>query len=712
MEFHNSNVKNNEPANQYHIINNYFGNTKRIAGEKRSRKKTLEISNKKLRLEKKYLEETDVNMYKYIDPELTALGEFVFKRTYARLKQDETKESWYEVVYRVIDGAYKILDNTELSNSHKPKQMFDYLFNMKFMPAGRSLYIGGTEFMMENLEKIPTNNADNSVIVKSNCGGMALNSCAFISFNEYVKKNEPEKPFIFLMSCLMLGTGVGYDTYYEGELKGLYKPVGLEKHIVGDSREGWTKSVELLLQSYFQENKKNIEFDYSQVRKAGEKLKKFGGTTSGPDCLRDAHENIRIVLNKHTHLTSRVITDIMCLITGCIVTAGSRRGATIAFCKPNDDDFISIKDYDLEINKDRVKYGWAVNNTVLFENVKDCDKETVTKICARIKKNGEPGVGFLDNMKKYSRMCDEPTYADMNVMGGNPCCEQCLESSETCNLVEVFMNKINSFDEFISVLEYAFLYGKIITTVKTHNDETNEIIRKNRRIGCSLSGIAQFLSKHSMDVLRDWIDKGYKHLKMFDKKISKIMDINESVKITSVKPSGTISLLANASPGVHYPMSNYYIRRVRLNKMDPLVEQYVSMGYNVVDDVIIKENVIVEFPISMGENVKYNVSVDEQMEISLLMQKYWADNMVSVTLNFDTDVDEHHLAKLIYDNKQYIKCVSFLPKMKDVYPQMPYEAITKNEYEVLIEQIKTRQIIDTQKTKTTKFCDSECCIEF
>lgn len=663
---------------------------------------------KKQKKSMEYLDHYDVREYKEKEPGFNALGEFVFKRTYARIKPDETKESWYEVVYRVVNGAYKIMDNYGLYKSHPSKQMFDYIFNMKFLPAGRSLYIGGTEFLMENLEKIP-DNSDNIQTneKKSKCGGMALNSCAFVSFNEYIKNNEPEKPFLFLMSCLMLGTGVGYDTYYDGEYKKIYKPVGEEIHVVGDSRDGWTKSVELLLQSYFHENKKNIIFDYSQVRKAGERLKKFGGITSGPESLKQAHEKIKHILTKYEHISSRVITDIMCIISSCIVTGGSRRSASISFGRPSDTDFISIKDY--ELNPERISYGWAVNNTILFENKEDCDELNLLNICENIKKNGEPGIGYLDNMKNYSRMCDKPDYKDIRAQGCNPCAEQTLESMEVCNLVEVFLNKIDNFDEFIEVLEYAFLYGKIITMVKTHDEKTNEIIRRNRRIGCSLSGIAQFLAKNNTEVLKEWLNKGYHHLKTFDKKISKILNINESIKITSVKPSGTISLLTNASPGVHFPMANYYIRRVRLIRFDPLIQQYEKMGYNIVDDVVVKENVIVEFPICIGENVECDVSLERQFEVAMLMQMYWSDNQTSVTLSFDSDIDKKYLASLIYKNKHIIKCISFLPKTKDVYPQMPYEAITKQEYELMIRNIINKQIIDVQKTKPSLFCDSEKC---
>ena len=155
---------------------------------------------------------------------------------------------------------------------------------------------------MENLQKI-TNNDDETQTNKrkSKCGGMALNSCAFVSFNDFIKNNEPEKPFLFLMSCLMLGTGVGYDTYYDGELKRIYIPKENEIHIVGDSRDGWTKSVELLLQSYFHENKKNIIFDYSRVERR-ERLKKFGGITSGPESLKQAHEKIKEILTKYEYI--------------------------------------------------------------------------------------------------------------------------------------------------------------------------------------------------------------------------------------------------------------------------------------------------------------------------------------------------------------------------------------------------------------------------
>lgn len=630
----------------------------------------------------------DVSEYKYKKPDFTALGEFVFNRTYSRIKDDGNKETWFDVIHRVVSFAYKTLDNEILTASHPPAEMFKYMFNMKCLPAGRSLYIAGTDYI----------NDPNK--------GMALNSCAFISFEEHT--DCMEKPFLFLAGCLMVGTGVGYTTYYSGPLKPIYTSNNnIYLYAIPDSREGWLKSIELLLKSYFYPNTDTVKFDYSLIRPEGAKIKNFGGVSSGSRPLKEAHEKIRNLLNTNDYISSRVITDIMCLITGFIVIGGSRRGATIAFGKRDDEDFITIKDYSKDENKERASYGWAVNNTILYEDTENISN--LQEICESIKLNGEPGIGFLNNMRNYGRMVDPKDYKDINAAGCNPCAEQTLESYEVCNLVEVFLNRITSYNEFIKALEYVFLYGKIITTVKTNHEETNKIIAKNRRIGCSLSGIAQFIGKHDKDILKSWLDRGYNHLKNFDRYISHIMGIPESIKITSVKPSGTISLLTNSTPGVHYPISNYYIRRVRFNKTDPLIQQYINMGYDVDDDVIIKENKIISFPISLGDDVKSDVDVEEQLDLALMLQMYWSDNQTSCTLTIDPNIDAKYLADLIYTNRNKIKCISFLPKCKDVYPQLPYEPIDKEIYNIMANKINNCQIIDNRKAEPTLYCDSDKC---
>lgn len=208
-----------------------------------------------------------------------------------------------------------------------------------------------------------------------------------------------------------------------------------------------------------------------------------------------------------------------------------------------------------------------------------------SKIAEKIRLNGEPGLCWLENMRAYGRMADPADYKDKLASGGNPCLEQTLESHEMCCLVETFPENHYNYQEYAETLEMAFLYAKQVTLGLPHWSETAEVMSKNRRIGCSMSGIAQFIGQRGIGSLIEWANQGYKHLKEYDQYLSnEILRIPESIKLTSIKPSGTVSLLAGATPGIHFPHSQNYIRRVRLSKTSPLTDQLRLSGYHIEDD--------------------------------------------------------------------------------------------------------------------------------
>src|ERR1700679_174072 len=170
---------------------------------------------------------------------------------------------------------------------------------------------------------------------------------------------------------------------------------------------------------------------------------------------------------------------------------------------------------------------------------------------------------------------------DHRARGGNPCLEQTLESYEMCCLVETFPHRHTDLDDFKRTLKFSYLYAKTVTLGKTHWPETNRVMLRNRRIGCSVSGVAQFISHHSHSTLQKWLTEGYDTIQHYDRIYSDWLAIPRSIKTTSVKPSGTVSLLAGATPGMHYPESRFYIRRVRLASNSALVEALRKAKYHV-----------------------------------------------------------------------------------------------------------------------------------
>ena len=278
------------------------------------------------------------------------------------------------------------------------------------------------------------------------------------------------------------------------------------------------------------------------------------------------------------------------------------------------------------------------------------------------------------------------------VLGGNPCLEQSLESYELCCLVETFPAHHKTLEEFKRTLKFAYLYAKTVTLRMTHWPETNRVMLRNRRIGCSVSGIADFLGKHNLEELRQWLDEGYHTVQRWDEVYSNWFCIPRSIKTTSVKPSGTVSLLAGATPGMHFPESRIYIRRMRMSKNDPLAIPLRAAGYSVVPAIGQEDTtVVVEMPIKLAEGVRVQseVSMFEQLQLAAFLQRYWADNQVSCTITFDPVSEGPHIAQMLQYFQYQLKGVSFLPKFDySKYPQLPYEAIGEELYEKMTKDLK------------------------
>ena len=543
------------------------------------------------------------------------------------------------------------------------------------------------------------------VIHKKNLSA-ALNNCAFVSTEDL--ELNPTRPFEFLMDASMLGVGVGFDTKGRDRVMILGPKEEVEVYRIEDSREGWVNSVSKLLKAYFGvngEKMNDIEFDYSAIRPEGEPLKTFGGVSSGPRPLRELHESIRGVLNGRIgqRMDSRAIVDLFNLIGRCVVSGNVRRSAEIAFGDPDDITFMDLKDYDK--NPERAAFGWSSNNSIFARVGMD-----YTEVAKRLRVNGEPGLAWLENMQKFGRMEDGPNWKDKRVKGGNPCLEQSLESYELCCLVETFPARHASLSEYLRTLKFAYLYAKTVTLRMTHWPETNRVMLRNRRIGCSVSGIADFLGKHNLEELRQWLDEGYRTVQRWDEVYSNWFCIPRSIKTTSVKPSGTVSLLAGATPGMHFPESRIYIRRMRMSKNDPLAIPLRAAGYSVVPAIGQEDTtVVVEMPIKLAEGVRVQseVSMFEQLQLAAFLQRYWADNQVSCTITFDPVSEGPHIAQMLQYFQYQLKGVSFLPKFDySKYPQLPYEAIGEELYEKMTKDLKPIVFVNRAKVSVKKGCES------
>ena len=608
------------------------------------------------------------------------LGFVVYRRTYSRVKPDGRNEDWWETVARCVEGAQKI--GAEYTRE-EAESLYDKVFNLKCNFAGRMLWQLGTS----TVERF---------------GANSLLNCWMVSMNE-------PRAFEFLFENLMLGGGVGFsirkeDVHELPRIKEGVKITALNTKdadfIVPDSREGWVKLLHQMLQAYFVTGK-SFSFSTILVRGAGEKIGGFGGTASGPTILVEGITKISAILaaREGKKLRSIDVLDV-CNIIGSVVVAGNvRRSAQIALGDPDDHYFIRAKNWSLG---NVPNWRAMSNNTIYADSFSHISNDlwdngfTVNPDTGFAK--GEPyGFFNLPLSQKWGRIKDGPMkdsslYAGLkdNCVGTNPCAEISLASYECCNLSELYLNNIDSEAELIECATLLYKTQKAICALPFLHEETNQIVHKNMRIGLGVTGVCQSLDKVK------WLDTCYRELRRVDKEWSKKRGWPQSVKLTTIKPSGTLSLLAGSTPGVHPAFSQYYIRRVRMGSGDSLVKVCRDLGYHVeyvlgFDGKEDRTTVVVEFPCESGANaiLTKDMSAIKQLELVKTLQTEWADNAVSVTVYYKPE-ELADIKKWLSENyEKNIKSVSFLLHSGHGFKQAPYEEISKERYDELRAGVKS-----------------------
>lgn len=617
-----------------------------------------------------------------------ALSWVTYKRTYSRNGED-----WWQTCRRVIEGMMTVQrahcldqrlpwDANETQNL--AREAYQRLWEFKWTPPGRGLWIMGTRFVYER-------------------GGAALNNCGFISTKDIA--NNYADPFMWMLHMTMLGVGAGFDTRGKGTLRIVRPARGDEPHAIADSREGWAEAVGRLLRAYAGRTTLPSRWDYSQIRPRGKPLTNFGGSASGPEPLRQMLESLEHLHDEYIHqlVDARLIVDTMNIIGRGVVAGGTRRSAQIAFGESDDRQFLDLK-------RDREKlmeYRWASNNSIFAHTGMD-----YTESAARTALNGEPGYLWLENVRAYGRMKDAPTWADVEAEGSNPCVEQSLWDRELCCLVETFPAHHASLDDFQRTLHIAYLYAKIVTLVPTHDPRTNAVMLRNRRIGCSMSGIVQAINRLGYRQFFDWCDKAYTYLQQLDAEYSGRLAIPRSIKMSSVKPSGTVSLLAGATPGVHWEHAPYYIRRVRIPVNHPLLEICRRAGYPVEPDRYSSGTMVIWFPIHVEDagHRKADISLREKVDLAAQMQRYWSDNQVSCTADFNPDQEAADLPRILEAYEDRLKGIVFLPAARHGYEQPPYEEISKEQYDDMMRRLKPLDgEVEHEHELEAHYCDGDMC---
>ena len=592
------------------------------------------------------------------------LGEIVYRRTYSReIESLGRKEYWHETIARCIDGAQKIgAGYTE----EEAERLFDYIFNLKGIFAGRCLWQLGTPLVEQ-------------------MSGVSLVNCWMTTISKV-------EDFQFLMDHLMVGGGVGF-TVERANVHDFPKVQNVQfiRHektndadfIVGDSRKGWSALLGKVLRSYFETGE---SFTYSTilVRGYGAPLKTFGGTASGPEVLIEGIKNICDILNSRIGKKIRSIDALdIANIIGKIVVAGSaRRSAQIAIGDPDDFLFLKAKNWG---KGDIPAWRGNSNNSIYA----DAYEEIIDEFWKGYDGSGEPyGLINRNLIRKNGRLGEKAN--DSKVIGTNPCGEIGLEDGEPCNLAEIFLPNITSKEELFDVSMLLYKTQKAITTLAYPYKKSQDVIERNRRLGQGITGWLQATEEQL-----SWIDEAYKNLKQIDEKWSATLGINKSIKLTTVKPSGTLSLLAGVTPGIHPAYAQYYIRRVRMGSNDPLVNYCRDKGHKVQYDVGLdgKENhtiCVVDFPCKTPEyaTLAGQITAIDQLEWVVKAQSAWADNNVSVTVYYKKEElpEIQEWMKKNYKNK--VKSVSFLLHSEHGFTLAPYEEITEEMYNKLKSKIK------------------------
>lgn len=589
------------------------------------------------------------------------LGYIVYKRTYARKLDDNSTEEWWQTVARCVNGAQKI---GAKYTPEEAQRLYDLVFNLKCNFAGRMLWQLGTSTV-------------------DRFGANSLLNCWYTAIR------KPED-FCFIFENLMLGGGVGFSVKREDvhELPKVKKGVSITHKatkdadfIVPDSREGWVKLLELTLNSFFHTGK-SFTFSTILIRGAGEAIHGFGGTASGPRILIEGIEKIGGIIREREgkKLRSIDVLDIANIIGSIVVAGNVRRSAEIAVGDPDDFHFLRAKRWDLG----NIPNWRAMSNNTISADSYDQISNTVWD---GFEGNGEPyGFFNLPLAKKYGRLGEE---RKDDCEGVNPCAEITLADKECCNLSEIYLNNITSKEELIECATLLYKTQKAICALPFIHQETNDIVHKNMRIGVGVTGICQ--STHKLD----WLADAYKVLRKFDKAWSKENGWNESIRLTTTKPSGTLSLLAGASPGIHPGFSRHFIRRVRMSSSDSIVTTCRSLGYHVeyaknFDGSEDHGTCVVSFPSSFGEDtiLAKDMRAVDQLELVKKVQTVWSDNAVSVTVYYRKE-ELPEIKNWMKENyASSLKSVSFMLHSEHGFVQAPYEEITEEKFKEMTSKTK------------------------
>lgn len=640
----------------------------------------------------KLLTDEFISKYKHLpNPFPTILGQFVFYRTYSRwLPLEKRREYWWETVRRAVEFNCNLVRTSQ----QEAEALYDNIYHLRQFLAGRTLWTGGTEVSL----KYPMSNFN----------------CSFTVLDKF-------SAFKDLFYLLMIGAGVGVRVL-KSDVEKLpkvrtnikiiheaYSPVPKEQRedltsvifqkdtahiIIGDSKEGWVEALDLFLNILSRKEYRQINtiiFNYDQVRPKGERLKTFGGTASGYESLERMFSRIDKIVKNNCLGQMKKLKPVDCLdianiIGQNVVVGGVRRTSEVILFDPDDQDILNAKNnlYELIdgkwVKNEEIDYREMSNNSIFYTTKPS--REKLSWHIQQMRYSGEPG--FMNAEAAAKRR--------PNLEGANPCMEVLLDREQMCNLTTVNVlgfvqdGKLEE-KKLMEAQRLSVRAGIRMTFLELELEEWDVKQKRDRLVGCSLTGWQDMVNATNMSpeeesrLRKKLREVAHREAESYARKLG----INPPLLVTTVKPEGTLSQLPTVSSGVHYSHAPYFIRRVRINASDPLLKVCEELGYDIKPENGQTEDncrtKVISFPCSApAGKTKKDVSAIQQLENYRAFQKEYADHNTSITVHVRNEEWEE-VEEWLWNNWDDVVAVSFVSLDDSFYAQMPYEEISKQEYE-------------------------------
>ena len=588
--------------------------------------------------------------------------QYIHKSRYARYMDDEQRrEEWEETINRYVS----FFTERNQIDDIMAEELYNAIFEQKVMPSMRCMMTAGAALKRDN-------------VAAFNCSYLPIDSPR--SFDE-------------LMYILMCGTGVGFSVErdYVNQLPVVADSFHDTKTtvVVSDSKVGWASAFRELISLLYAG--KVPKCDLTKVRLAGARLKTFGGRASGPQPLADLF-NFSVDLFKGAagrKLTSLECHDLVCKIADIVVVGGVRRSALISLSNVTDNRMANAKNGEWYISNGQRA---LANNSAVYSEKPDFDTYSSEMKRLYDSKSGERGI--------FSRIAAQKVAARnerrdaTHKFGTNPCSEIILRPYQFCNLSEVIVRPDDTLQSLKEKVRLATILGTLQATLTDFRYLRN-IWKRNTEeealLGVSMTGIMDCkLTNGSTgeEALGKLLDNLRTVSVETNRQWASALGINQSVAITCVKPSGTVSQLTDSASGIHPRFSDYYVRTVRADKKDPLATAMVEAGFPYEEDVMNNSNWVFSFPQKAPEKAVTVESMGamEQLRLWKTYQDHWCEHKPSMTCYYNDD-NFYAVCQWIWENFDSVSGISFLPEAEHVYKQAPYQKIDKKTYQKLSKEM-------------------------